>query len=224
MEPPLPTGSWERLPTSLRQFVLVAAIAGPAFVGAMTVWWAVIVLGSGSEADGIRFLPLVLSVVAYGILIGVAALLVARSAGPDPGDLALARLGNVWVLASIPLMFDFLIDSFPGKLAINVLFLVAGIRYWKGRRNSYLSLLLAPLTALIAVADGFGHLQGAFCSGSALDACPAKAVSDFYLVMILLGVTAVTVTGRTERPDPRKLVLAVLAIVVVLVVFAFAPI
>lgn len=215
---------WGRLASSQRRFALLAVVLGSASVLVGIAWASAAILAGAPAGDLILFPPSVVSVVVYAALIGTAALVVARSAGADPEMQSLARLGAMWALASIPLMFDFLIDSFPGKVLINLLFVVAGVRYWKGLRNSYLSLLLAPLTALIAMADGFGHLLGNFCSaGSALDACPAKAVSDFYLVMLMIGLTAVTLMARSQRPDFVKLALYVLAIVAVLAVFALAP-
>lgn len=76
----------------------------------------------------------------------------------------------------------------------------------------------------MALADGAGHLLGNFCSqGSALDACPAKATSDFYLVIVLVGVIGATVAGRTQRPDPVRMALYVLVIVLVLAAFALSP-
>lgn len=219
-----PDTVWARLPVSRRRFVVLAAIAGFLLLALGTAWFAVLVLGGAAATDGIAFLPLGLAELAYAALIGASVLLVLRAAGSDPEVRSLARLGTLWALASIPLNFDYLLDSFPPKLAISALFVVVAVRYWKGDRNGYLSLLLAPLTAIIALADGLGHIAGNFCTASAaLDACPAKAVSDLYLVMLLVGVIGVTLVGRTQRPDPKRLVLYVLVIVLLGAGFLLLP-
>ena len=219
-----PDSVWTRLTGSERRFVLLAFTLGLALVLATTAWWALDLLARGGSGDGILFPPMVFALGMYTALVGIASVLPVRAAGADREIQGLARLGAVWALASIPLMFDYLLDSFPGKLLVNALFLVVGIRAWKGLRNSFLSLFLAPLTALIAVADGLGHMAGSFCAvGRALDACPAKAVSDFYLVMLLVVVTAVTLRSRTQRPDPKKTLLYGLVLVGILLAFAFGP-
>src|SRR5207249_2234267 len=135
--------------------------------------------------DGILYQPLVLSVLTYSVLVAASVLLV-NSRSKGSANLELTLLGSAWILASVPLAFDFLVDSFELKVPVAILFVYAGLRYWKGVRNNPLGFVLAPLVTVIAAVDGMGHLAGSFCQPGGLDACSAKAVSDTYLVMMLL--------------------------------------
>ncbi len=127
---------WTRLPRTHSRFVLLGFIPGIVLIVAGSAGWGLEIQATGFVGDGILYLPLDLAVAAYAALMGISVLLAVRAAAADHEVQSLARLGGIWVLASIPLMFDFLIDSFPGKLLINVLSVLAGIRYWKGLRNA----------------------------------------------------------------------------------------
>jgi hypothetical protein len=149
--------------------------------------------------DGIQYLPFVASGLVYASLIAFSVIVV-NSRGGDNEVIALSWLGSAWLLASIALVLDLLIDTFEVKLPVIILFIYAGLRYWKGSKNNSLSLVLAPAVAAIAAADGMNHLGGQFCSATGLDACSAKAVSDLYLVIMLLSLTYLTLKGRDKRP------------------------
>lgn len=172
--------------------------------------------------DGILYQPLVVSTLVYGMLIAASVMLV-NSEKNSHDDLGLAWLGSAWILATIPLLFDFLIDSFELKLPVAVLFIYAGLRYWKGARNDPFSFVLAPLVAFIAAADGIGHLTGSFCQPNGLDSCSAKAVSDTYLVIMILVLMYFTVRVRDERPSKLLILVTVLVPIVVLAGLAGLP-
>ncbi len=172
--------------------------------------------------DGILYQPLVVSMLVYGILVAASVMSV-NSGKKNRDDLELTWLGSAWILASIPLLFDFLIDSFELKLPVAVLFIYAGLGYWKGARDNPFSFVLAPLVAFIAAADGIGHLTGSFCQPSGLDACSAKAVSDTYLVIMVLVLMYFTIRGRDERPSMLLILATVLVPIVVLAGLAGLP-
>ncbi len=172
--------------------------------------------------DGILFQPLVASVLVYSGLVAASVLLV-NSGSKGSADLELTLLGSAWILASVPLSFDFLVDSFELKLPVAVFFIYAGLRYWKGVRNNSLGFVLAPLVTAIAAVDGVGHLAGSFCQPSGLDACSSKAVSDTYLVMMLLALMYFTIRGRDELPSPLLILATIIVPIVILAGLVFAP-
>ena len=135
--------------------------------------------------DGIQYPPFVVSGVACGMLVAAAVVLV--NSKPHAGvRVELTWLGSAWLIASTLLVLDLAIDTFEVKWPVIILFAYAGVRYWKGVRRNWLSLILAPVVALIAAGDGLNHLSGQDCVATGLDACPGKAVSDIYLVITLL--------------------------------------
>lgn len=113
----------------------------------------------------------------------------------------LSWLGSAWLLASVVLVLDLMIDTFEVKWPIIILFAYAGLRYWKGVRRNLLSLVLSPAVAVIAALDGVNHFGGQDCVQTGLDACPGKAVSDIYLVIILLLLMYVTLKGLNKGPE-----------------------
>ena len=223
---------WGLLTTRQKRLVSTAIIAGLLQFFAVDFYFRLQQLSiinqylagnsGGLPSDGIRFLPLDASVVAYAALISGSALVV-HSKAKNRAGLGFVLLGSAWVLASVPLMFDFLIDSFELKLPIAVLFVYSGVRYWKGNRNNPFSFVLAPLVTIIATLDGISHLSGSFCGQNGLDSCAAKAVSDTYLVIILLGLMYLTMSGRDRRPSLRLILIAVLAPILTVLGLAFFP-
>jgi hypothetical protein len=152
-----------------------------------------------SISDGIQYWPLVLSGLVYAVLIADSVILVnSRVRGTE--SIGLSWLGSAWLLASILLVLDLLIDTFEVKWPVIILFVYAGFRYWKGIKNNSVGFILAPAVTAIAAADGLNHLGGQFCPATGLDSCPAKAVSDLYLVVMLLFLTYLTLKGRDKRP------------------------
>jgi len=172
--------------------------------------------------DGMLYQPLVASVAIYSILVA-ASVVVVNSGSKGSANIELTLLGSAWILASVPLTFDFLVDSFELKLPVAVFFIYAGLRYWKGVRNNSLGFVLAPLVTAIAAVDGIGHLAGSFCQQSGLDSCSAKAVSDTYLVIMLLALVYFTINGRDERPSMLLILTAILVLIVVLSGFVLVP-
>jgi hypothetical protein len=172
--------------------------------------------------DGILYQPLVLSMLIYSVLLASSVLLV-NSGSKGSANLELTLLGSAWILASVPLSFDFLVDSFELKIPMAVFFVYSGLRYWKGVRNNSLGFVLAPLVAAIAAVDGIGHVAGSFCQQSGLDSCSAKAVSDTYLVIMLLALMYFTVRGRDERPNPLLILATLLFPIVILAGLVFVP-
>jgi hypothetical protein len=90
-------------------------------------------------------------------------------------------------------------------------------------RNNSLGFVLAPLVAAIAAVDGIGHVAGSFCQQSGLDSCSAKAVSDTYLVIMLLALMYFTVRGRDERPNPLLILATLLFPILILAGLVFVP-
>ena len=201
---------WDSISTTRRNLVLSALILGFSLFVLVDVFYRIQYLAHGWGGDGILYLPLDLSAVGFASLVIFSVLSVILSSGPKNADPVALRLGAAWLLVSIPLVFDFLVDSFEARLPVVLLFIIVGIRYWKGHRKSYLSLILSPLVVFVAAADGLGHLQGNFCPPPGIDACSSKAVSDTYLVMVLLLLTFITIAGRSKRPGLVPLLIAVL--------------
>lgn len=186
--------------------------------------WAEVSGGGAIRAEGgIGYLPFDLAVVAYAVLVVAAVLVVVRSVSVREVESATVWLGAAWMLASIPLMLDLLVDTAEFKWPVIVLFVVVTFRYWKGARNSHIPLMLAPVMVAIAALDGLGHSSGQFCAPTGLDACPVKALSDVYLVMVFVGLTAVTLAGRNERPQPRMIALGLVAIAVAFAALTLLP-
>jgi hypothetical protein len=216
----LPRSIWSDLSSDRRRLVLTAIVLGLVQLLLVDVYFRVQELPainqylSGQTSsipfpDGIQYPPFVLSGLVYALLVALSVIVVnERGQRVDP---ELSWLGSAWLLASIPLVLDLLIDTFELKWPVILLFVFAGLRYWRGVKNNALSLVLAPAVAAIAAADGLGHLGGQFCPSSGLDSCPAKAVSDVYLVMMLLVLTYFTLKGRDRRPG-WLLVIAAVAI------------
>lgn len=154
--------------------------------------------------DGIQYPPFVLSALVCAACIAGAIILV-NSKTSGPGTARLTWLGSAWLLASIFLILDLMIDTFEVKWPVIILFAYVGVRYWKGARRNSLGLVLAPAVTLVAVLDGLNHAGGQDCAQTGLDACPAKAVSDLYLVIILLALTYLTIIGWLDlRADKNS--------------------
>jgi hypothetical protein len=177
-------------------------------------------LGS-SFSEGIEHIPLEISTVVFSAIIVASVFLVNRES-KEVADRGLVWLGDAWMLLTIPFVFDFLIDSFYGKPLIMGLFAIVGILYWKGRRNNPLGFVVSFFTAAIVAGDGLGHLKGGHCVPTGITGCPVKAVSDFYLLMVLLPLTYATVATRDRRPSLPILLLTVFLAVSVFVGFGFS--
>jgi len=144
--------------------------------------------------DGIEYPPFVLSALACGILVMGSIVLVDWKTKRASGS-GQFWLGSFWLLASTALVLDLMIDTFEIKWPVIVLFVYVGVRYWKGARRSTPGLIVAPAVALVALIDGMNHISGQDCVSTGLDVCPAKGISDVYLVIILLVLTYVTATS-----------------------------
>ncbi len=211
-EPPAPGSPqtvWDRLTVSERRMASFSLILAVVQFVLVDVYFRIqelpainAYLSGGAPvevpSDGIGYFPLVASMLLLAALVAWPVIL----ANQKSGQMAKAGLflGSAWILASVPLTFDFLIDSFEPKLAIVALFVFAGTRYWKGSTDNSVAFILAPLVTVIAAGDGFGHLSGLFCSSTGLSSCAAKAVSDAYLVVMLLPLAYFTVAYRDHRP------------------------
>lgn len=210
---------WESLPKFTRRFVLaVLAIGILAFVVVDVRFRLLYLPGPVSQqvADGILYPPLDVAVGFYGVMVAASILMVVSSTkGAAHRDLL--GVGSAWFAVTVPLLFDQLVDSFEVKLIIVLLFLYTGTLYWKGRRNNLFGLLLAPLTAAVAAGDALYHIGGSFCGGAGSSPCLAKAVSDVYLVMILLALGYLTIRARNEKLGRNSIVTL---IIVALALFA----
>jgi hypothetical protein len=190
------------------------------------VWFRLQEFSLGTKViggDGITYLPFDLSAVICGVLVAASVLVVALSNRGRTVEHETLQLGNAWMLASVPLVLDNLIDTFEVKIPIIILFVIVGLRYWKGIRNSHLSLMLSPFVALIVAADGLGHLAGNFCGPGGLDACSVKAISDTYLLMIMLVLTYLTIAGRNQRPRLMPLIMIILIFALALLGLLLSP-
>ena len=142
--------------------------------------------------DGIQYSPMVVSGLVCAVLIAAVVIYVnLKSRGSSTSGLY--WLGGAWLIVSVALVLDLLIDTFEIKWPIIALFAYVGIRYWKGVRRNSLGLVLAPAVAVIGALDGLNHSSGQDCVTSGLDACSGKAVSDIYLVILLLILVYLTI-------------------------------
>jgi hypothetical protein len=196
---------WDDLTVPQRRFVITAIILGFSQLILVDIFFRVQelpqihqFLAQGSSPnfieDGIQYPPFVISGLACGVLIAASAIFV-NSKTTKGSPTKLSWLGSAWLLASLVLVLDLMIDTFEVKWPIIILFAYAGLRYWKGVRRNFLSLVLAPTVAVIAALDGLNHFGGQDCVQTGLDACPGKAISDMYLVIILLLLMYVTIKG-----------------------------
>lgn len=83
--------------------------------------------------------------------------------------------------------------------------------------------MLGPLVTIIAAGDGLGQLTGSFCQPSGLDACSAKAVSDTYLVIMLLALMYFTMRGRDERPSLPLILATIIVPILIIASLALLP-
>ncbi len=157
-------------------------------------------------SEGIESLPLGALSVIFSVLV-IVSVAIATSKSKRIAGKELIWVGNLWMLSTIPLTFDYLIDSFDGKVIIIALFALAGFLYWKGVRNNWLGFMTSIVTTTLVAGDGLGHLRGEHCISSGFTACPVKAVSDFYLFMVLLILSYGTVSIRDRRPNLYTLLL-----------------
>jgi len=163
-------------------------------------------------SEGLRSAPLVASSTFFSGLVITSVLLVNRKS-KEVTDRKLVWLGNSWMLVTIPLVFDFLVDSYYGKPVVIVFFALIGFRYWRGIRNTSLGFVISIFTSALVAGDGLGHLKGGHCVPTGFTGCPVKAVSDLYLLMMLLPLTYVTISSRSKRPSlPILLLTAFLSI------------
>jgi hypothetical protein len=201
---------WKSIPPTERRFILLAISLAFVQLFVVDVYFRIQELSAINQylggqtqsiaiPDGIQYWPFVLSGLVYALLVAASVILV-NSSIKSTESIGLSWLGSAWLLASIPLVLDLLIDTFEVKWPIIILFVFAGFRYWKGIKNNSVSFVLAPAVTAIAAADGLGHLGGQFCPATGLDSCSAKAVSDLYLVAMLLFLTYLTLKGRDKRP------------------------
>jgi hypothetical protein len=201
---------WDSILPAHRRFITAALVVGFASMVLTDVLLRLQLFTAGpSPSAGIEFFPMDLWAFSFGgALIASVGLVFRFSSGtPDRKPLL---LGSLWLLALIPLSVDYLIDSFEVKIPVMVLFAFAAVQYWKGSVDNPYAFVLAPLVSIIVVGDGLGHLGGAFCPPTGLDSCSAKAVSDLYLSLIMIGLTIVTLTSRSRRPSRNLIVATVL--------------
>jgi hypothetical protein len=199
---------WGSLETSQRRLISAALILGFSQLILVDLYFRLQelpqingYLAGGSlnfVEDGIEYPPFALSGVACGVMIAASIILV-NSSVKGASTLEQRWLGSAWLLASAALVLDLMIDTFEVKWPVIILFAYVGFRYWKGSKRNALAVILAPSVAVIATLDGLNHLSGQDCVQSGLDACPGKAVSDIYLVIILLVLTYLTTIGLNQR-------------------------
>ena len=213
-----PRSVWESLSGRQRRFVSGALIIGFAQLILVDVFFRLQELSqiqqflaggtpSNLIEDGIQYPPFVWSGLACGTLVAASVILVNSKAKAGPAG-KLTWLGSAWLIASALLVLDLAIDTFELKWPIIILFAYGGLRYWKGVRHNWLSLILAPVVALIAAGDGLNHFSGQDCVPTGIDACPGKAVSDIYLVIMLLMLLYATVkvsSDPTGDDESRRL-------------------
>ena len=225
------TSVWEGLSQNQRKFIVVSLTVAIVQFVLVDVYFRLQQLSaingylSGTTGeipgDGITYLPLFLSLLVYGA--AAAAPVALANFRAKPGLNPALLLGSAWILASVALSFDYLVDSFEPKLAIAALFLFVGVRYWRGSADNSMAFILGPLVTIVAAGDGFAHISGLFCSASGLDSCSAKAISDSYLVMMLLPLTYFTVAYRERRPSPMLILAAVLVAIATFVLLSLVP-
>lgn len=178
---------------------------------------------AGGIKQAILYPPFQLTAVVYSGLTVLSVLACIRSSRGSKIDPETFRLGTAWMLASIPLVMDYMTDTFEPKLAVIAVFLIVGVRYWNGARNSYLSLVAAPLMVVIASLDGLFHLFGNFCSATEFVSCSVKGVSDVYLAMIFLVLTYMTIADRRERMGMKELIIVVVVAALVILGLSLLP-
>jgi hypothetical protein len=211
-----PSQLWSTIAPIRRKVVLAALSAGFSSLILVDVLFRMQESVPGGVREAILYTPFQLSAITYSGLTVLSVLTCTRYNRESKVEPETLRLGTVWLLASIPLIMDYMIDSFEPKLPVIALFLYVGVRYWNGARNSYVALVMAPLMVVIASLDGLFHLMGNFCSATAFDSCSVKGVSDVYLTMVFLVLTYVTIAGRGKRIGVKELVIIVVVACLVL--------
>jgi hypothetical protein len=192
--------AWARLPLLSRRLIVVTIVIAFAQLLLVDVYFRLQELPAINQylagqplnfiEDGIQYTPMVVSGLIYAILIAITIIYADLKARKSGGELS--WIGSLWLIASVALVLDLLIDTFEIKWPVIILFAYTGIRSWKGVRRNWLGLILAPAVAAIAILDGLNHASGQDCVSSGLDACPGKAVSDVYLVLVLMVLLYVT--------------------------------
>ena len=177
----------------------------------------------GGVNQAILYTPFQLTAISYSGLALFSIITGMRSIRGSRVEPVTLRLGTAWVVASIPLIIDYMIDPFEPKIPVVALFLFVGVRYWSGARNSYLGLVTAPLMVAIASLDGLFHLMGNFCSATAFDSCSVKGISDVYLTMIFFTLTYMTIAGRSRRMGVKELVIVIAVAGLIILGLAFTP-
>jgi hypothetical protein len=219
----VPSQLWSTITTSTRRIVLAALSIGFLSLILVDVLFRTQEFVAGGVRQAILYTPFQLTAVAYSGLTVLSVLTCIRFSRGSKIEPETLHLGTAWMLASIPLIMDYLIDTFEPKLPVIALFLILGVRYWSGTRNSYLGLVTAPLMVVIASLDGLFHLLGNFCSATEFVSCSVKGVSDVYLTMIFLVLTYMTISGRNRRPGVKELVLVVVVALLVLLGLSLGP-
>jgi len=202
------TSVWQSLSVSERRFVLGALVIGFSQLILVDLYYRIQELPAINQyyagmqptillESGINYPPFVVSGLVCIALLALPIILVTSQT--KQGGASAIWLGSAWLLATIVLIVDLMLDTFEIKWPVIILFAYAGLRYWRGVKRDSLSLILAPAIAVISGLDGLHHLSGQDCLQTGLDACPAKAVSDIYLVMMLLVLTYLT-TSFVRRP------------------------
>ncbi|HZY46888.1 MAG TPA: hypothetical protein VFE96_03730 [Candidatus Bathyarchaeia archaeon] len=207
----LESSIWQNLPVFTKRFVLGALVLGFSQLILVDLYFRLqelpqiqqILAGTAPPTiiiqDGIGYAPFVISALICGSLIIASVILV--NSRPHEAEASQASwLGSAWLTASAILIVDLTIDTFEIKWPIILLFAYAGLRYWRGIRRNTLSLILAPIVTIIAGLDGLNHFSGQDCVQTGLDACPGKAVSDIYLVIVLLVLMYITARSFLRSP------------------------
>jgi hypothetical protein len=209
--------AWRALSPAGRKLVLSALALAPALLVVAGIAYAQ-QDAPGGITEAIRYPPLIVTALAYTGLVCAAIALGLRSGAASGVSGKTFWLGVAWLLASVPLVLDILLDTFELKLLVIALFLAIGITYWRGNQNSSLALFVAPFMVIVVVGDGLSHLVGgSFCGEVGIQSCSVKAVSDIYLFMIMLVLTFLTLYVRDRMPSlPQAAVVTVLLGLVVL--------
>jgi hypothetical protein len=210
--PPIEQPAWEGLPLYSRRLIIVTIVSAFAQLLIVDAYFRLQELPEINQylagqplnfiEDGIQYPPMVVSGLICAILIAFTIIYADWKVREGGGSMP--WIGSLWMVTSVALVLDLLIDTFEIKWPVIILFAYTGLRSWKGAEHNWLGLILAPTVIVIAALDGLNHASGQDCVSGGLDACPGKAVSDIYLVFILFVLLYVTLRPYLSGGSPSS--------------------